>query len=73
MKGRVKILHLKDMKRTPEGPTYAEIGVGNINFNGIIETAKNIGVEYFIVEQDKCDGDPIDSARISCEFLRKIL
>jgi len=73
MKGRVRTLHLKDMKRTPEGPTYAEIGVGNINFKGIIETARKIGVEYFIVEQDKCDGDPIDSARISCEFLRNIL
>ena len=73
LKGRTKILHLKDMKRAPDGPTFAEIGVGNINFEGIIKVAKNIGIEYFIVEQDKCDGDPIDSARISCEYLRKIL
>ena len=73
LKGRTKILHLKDMKRTPDGPTFAEIGVGNINFEGIIEVAKNIGIEYFIVEQDKCDVDPIDSARTSCEYLRKLI
>ena len=73
LKGRTKILHLKDMKRAPDGPTFAEIGVGNINFEGIIKVAKNIGIEYFIVEQDKCDGDPIDSARTSCEYLRKLI
>ena len=73
LNGRTKILHLKDMKRAPDGPTFAEIGVGNINFEGIIKVAKNIGIEYFIVEQDKCDGDPIDSARISCEYLRKLI
>jgi sugar phosphate isomerase/epimerase len=61
------------MKRAHDGPTFAEIGVGNINFEGIINVAKNIGIEYFIVEQDKCDGDPINSARISCEYLRNLL
>lgn len=73
LKGRTKILHLKDMKRAHDGPTFAEIGVGNINFEGVINVAKNIGIEYFIVEQDKCDGDPINSARISCEYLRNLL
>lgn len=69
--GRVKILHLKDMKRTPEGPTYAEIGVGNINFKGISEVAEKIGVEHYIVEQDKCDTDSLLSAHISYEYIRK--
>jgi sugar phosphate isomerase/epimerase len=66
---RVKILHLKDMKRTVDGPTYAEIGVGNINFKGIADVAKNIGVEHFIVEQDKCDIDSLISAKISYDYL----
>ena len=69
--GRVNILHLKDMKRTPEGPTYAEIGVGNINFKGIAAVAEKIGVAHYIVEQDKCDADPLVSARISYEYIRK--
>ena len=36
LSGRIKILHLKDMKRTAEGITYAEIGSGNINFNSFL-------------------------------------
>ena len=73
VKGRVHILHLKDMKRTPQGQTFAEIGVGNINFKGIAATAKAIGVQYFIVEQDSCDGDSLASARISCEYVKTLL
>lgn len=70
---RIKILHLKDMKRTLEGQTFAEIGCGNINIAGAIRSAKKYGVEYFVVEQDKCDGDPLDSARISIENLKKMI
>ena len=69
--GRVKILHLKDMKRTVDGPTYAEIGVGNINFKGIAEVAGKIGVEHYIVEQDKCDVDPLISAKTSYDYIIK--
>ena len=69
--GRVNILHLKDMKRTPEGPTYAEIGTGNINFKGIAEVAERIGVEHYIVEQDKCDVDSLLSADISYKYIRE--
>ena len=68
--GRVNILHLKDMKRTPAGPTFAEIGVGNINFKGIAEVAERIGVEHYIVEQDECDTDSLISAAISYEYMR---
>lgn len=70
MSGRVKILHLKDMKRTKTGHTYAEIGNGNLYFPGIIETAKKIGVQHFIVEQDVCKGDPLDSLKKSISYLK---
>lgn len=69
---RIKILHLKDMKRIPDGVTFAEVGEGNLNMSGIIKTALKAGVRDFIVEQDKCDGDPLESARISCENLKRI-
>ena len=36
---RIKILHLKDMKRTADGVTFAEVGEGNINITGIISLA----------------------------------
>ena len=68
--GRVKILHLKDMKRTESGHTYAEIGSGNLYFEGIIQTAKEAGSQYFIVEQDVCEGDPLDSLKKSISYLK---
>ena len=68
--GRVNILPLKDMKRTPAGSTFAEIGGGNINFKGIAEVAERIGVEHYIVEQDECDTDSLISAAISYEYMR---
>lgn len=69
---KITILHVKDMKRTDEGVTFAEVGVGNLNMPGIIKTAKSAGIKNFIVEQDLCDADPIESARISYENLKKI-
>ena len=70
---RVKILHMKDMKRTADGVTFAEIGIGNLNMPGIINEAKKKGIEYFVVEQDLCDGDPLESARISAVNMKKLL
>lgn len=70
---RIKMIHLKDMKRTLDGPTFSEVGVGNINMRGIIKLALSLGISDFIVEQDSCDGDPLDSARISIENIKGIL
>jgi sugar phosphate isomerase/epimerase len=69
---RVKILHLKDMKREKEGVTFAEIGNGNINFAGVIECAKKKGIDVFIVEQDESE-DALVSAKISIDNLRKLI
>ena len=72
LKGRIKILHLKDAKMTPDGLTFAEIGKGNLFWEGIIETAKNSCVEWFVVEQDKCDNSPLHSIKNSAEYLLKL-
>lgn len=72
LKGRIKILHLKDAKMTSNGMTFAEIGNGNLWWEGILESAARSGVQYYVVEQDKCDGAPIDSVKISAEYLKKI-
>jgi sugar phosphate isomerase/epimerase len=70
---RVKILHVKDMKRTPDGVTFAEVGIGNINISGIIKEAKKHKIGCFIVEQDICDFDPLESAKISADNMKKLL
>ena len=69
--GRIKILHLKDMKLTPNGQSFAEVGEGNLYFKGIIKTAKNIGVIHYVVEQDICESDPLCSIEKSFNYLKK--
>lgn len=71
--GRVKILHLKDMKCTEEGHTFAELGNGNLYFEGIIKTAHGCGIKHFVVEQDVCEGDPIESLKQSYKFIKSLL
>lgn len=68
---RMPILHLKDM--TDDGRQYfAEIGTGLIDFAPILKWGMENGVEWFAVEQDYCQGNPIDSLAISLENLFKL-
>ncbi|MCL2517084.1 MAG: sugar phosphate isomerase/epimerase [Oscillospiraceae bacterium] len=52
---------------------FAPVGEGNLNWDGIINTAKEIGVEEFIIEQDFCKRDVFDSIKSSYDFLKKKL
>ncbi|MBQ6824714.1 MAG: sugar phosphate isomerase/epimerase [Clostridia bacterium] len=72
-RGRVTLLHLKDLKRLESGQTFAEVGKGNLWFKGILQTALDCGIHQFIVEQDQCDGDPLESIRISYQNAKALL
>ncbi|HEY4299476.1 MAG TPA: sugar phosphate isomerase/epimerase [Candidatus Didemnitutus sp.] len=72
--GRLPFIHLKDYRMTSEHkPTWAELGRGTLPFPDIIAEAERGGCEWFIVEQDTCDGDPFDSLRQSFEYLKQNL
>ena len=51
---------------------FAPVGTGNLNWSGIIETADEIGIERFVIEQDQCEGDPFEAVRTSFENLVKM-
>lgn len=69
--GRLPLIHLKDYSITAENvPTYCEIGSGNLNFAEIIAAAEKSGCQWYIVEQDECPGDPVDSLRQSLDFIK---
>ena len=72
LKGRCPLIHLKDMVYRDGKPTFAEIGEGNLNWPAIFEACDEAGAEWYIVEQDTCEGDPFDSLRISLENLKKM-
>lgn len=70
LSGRLPLIHLKDYMVTEENkPTFCEIGSGNLNFKKIIAAAEKSGCQWFIVEQDTCPGDPVDSLAQSFDFI----
>lgn len=72
--GRIDILHLKDMAVIRENgeikPIITEIGNGNIDFDSVIAAAVKGGVKYYCVEQDDCPGDPMDSLKMSIDYIK---
>ncbi|MEL7239235.1 MAG: sugar phosphate isomerase/epimerase [Planctomycetota bacterium] len=68
--GRVPCVHLKDLAITPaKEPYMAEVGVGNLNWPGVLDACKSSAVEWYIVEQDTCYRDPFDSLKTSLDNL----
>jgi sugar phosphate isomerase/epimerase len=73
LQGRVPLIHLKDYKFNPRKniPEMAEVGRGNLDFATIIEQGKASGCEWFVVEQDFCEGDPFIAIQVSLEYLKE--
>jgi len=80
LKGRVKLLHLKD--RAPGVPkqyteavspgAFREVGLGSLDFPAILKAAADMKVQHYFVEQDQTAGDPIESVRTSFKNLAKM-
>jgi sugar phosphate isomerase/epimerase len=72
LRGRVPLIHLKDYKFNARKniPEMAEVGRGNLDFATIIELGQAAGCEWFVVEQDFCEGDPFMAIQISLEYLK---
>ena len=69
---RAMLVHLKDFAIKPSDywkPSIAEIGEGNLNWAEIIDACETEGVKWAVVEQDICDGSPLDSLKISYDYL----
>jgi sugar phosphate isomerase/epimerase len=72
MKGRMPVVHLKDMVIVEGEPTMAEIGEGNLNWPAILAACAEAGVEWYAIEQDICRRDPFESLKISYDNLRQM-
>jgi sugar phosphate isomerase/epimerase len=69
--GRVECIHLKDLCIVNKEQRMAPVGYGNLNFERIIDVAGKSGVEYMLVEQDRCyDEDPFDCLKRSYDYLK---
>lgn len=73
MNGRMKHLHCKDKGVLGTESVFAEVGEGNLDWAGIVAAAKDAGIEWYLVEQDVCRRDTLESAEISFKTLQNAL
>jgi sugar phosphate isomerase/epimerase len=78
--GRFPMLHIKDLKAgnpdatelDPRVGLFAEVGSGTINWKPIFEAARKSGLKHYFVEQDYCERPPLESAKMSFDYLSKL-
>jgi sugar phosphate isomerase/epimerase len=77
---RIALVHLKDKaegipvqynENVPKD-AFKEVGKGTINFPAVLRAATSAGVQHFFVEQDQTAGNPLDSLKVSCQYLRNL-
>lgn len=66
--GRWPLVHIKDMTHGPT-PTFAEIGEGRLDFGHIFASTGQ--AEQYIVEQDRCARQPLESVALSFRHLKE--
>ncbi len=73
LRGRVPLVHLKDMTMSANNQVMAEVGEGNLDWPAILVACEEAGVVWYIVEQDICQHDPFESVALSLRNLRALL
>jgi len=72
LKGRISCMHIKDMSIQNGNQCIAEIMEGNLDFDKILTSCKNSGVQYALVEQDgNWRVDPFTSLETSYKNIKK--
>lgn len=74
---RCPLVHFKDLDPRyasvtdhTDGRAFTPVGTGCLDFPAIANAASH--AEWYIVEQDYCEGDPFESVRISLENLKRM-
>jgi len=70
--GRIVILHVKDMAGDQER-SFAEIGSGILDWPAIHRASLQAGVRWYCVEQDVCSRPSMESARLSLQYITKLV
>ena len=70
---RAALVHFKDFamdQKEINKQKMAEVGQGNLDWDGIIKACDEVGTKWALVEQDICERNPFDSMKMSYEFLK---
>jgi sugar phosphate isomerase/epimerase len=70
--GRCPFLHMKDFTVLPDRtPQFAEVGEGNLNWPRILAAARQVGVKWYVIEQDETYGkDPFACIETSLKNMK---
>ncbi|MCL2365367.1 MAG: sugar phosphate isomerase/epimerase [Defluviitaleaceae bacterium] len=52
---------------------FAEVGQGNINWHEVVAACREIGIQWYCIEQDLARGDAFDSLKTSINYMRNDL
>ncbi len=69
--GRFPLIHMKDMAKT-EKREFAEVGMGSIDFQRILDAGKISGLKHLFVEQDVTKQPPLEAIAISYANIKKM-
>ncbi|TCN25361.1 sugar phosphate isomerase/epimerase family protein [Mesobacillus foraminis] len=69
---RSPLLHLKDMT-TDEEQFFAELGTGGVDIEAVLHAGREAGVQWWVIEQDMCRREPLESIEISLSYLKSKL
>lgn len=68
---RFPLLHVKDMKRDPDGKFHSVVmGTGVVKYAPIFRAAT--GLKHYFIEQEEFVGDPMTELREDAEYMRKL-
>ena len=74
MAKRMPVVHFKDLAFFEEGgAATAEVGQGNLDFKAIARACEKGGVKWFAVEQDNCRRPPLESVKMSFDYIKESL
>jgi sugar phosphate isomerase/epimerase len=73
---RFRLCHIKDRSKTPgtdNGKNSVTLGTGMIDFKKVLRTAKDNGMNYFIVEQEYFEGStPLKDIETDAAYMKKL-
>lgn len=78
-KGRIPLVHLKNVTKLPvqynervPREAFKDVGSGVIDMAQVLKAAEKAGSKHYFVEQDQTPGNPLDSLKLSAEYLQKL-
>jgi sugar phosphate isomerase/epimerase len=74
--GRFRLCHVKDRMKNAgdERQATCDLGTGIIDFASILKVARENGMQYYIVEQERYDGStPLKSAQVDADYLKRLV